>query len=101
MKNKFILIVVFIAYLLITSCASKVRDYYSGNTKDLNSLIDSIEKADMILIPDTSEWDEIWYSSSLGTYRVKTINVKGPNEVYKLTISGDSIISYEYQVEKR
>lgn len=100
-KCKFILFVIFIVNLLILSCNKSNVRYLTGNTDNLNNLIDSIEKSEMILIPDTSEWEEILYSSCFGTYREKTIDVKGPNKIYKLTISGDSIISYEYKVEIR
>lgn len=101
MKNTIrnILILIILAFLFI-SCATPNR-YISGSTTDLKNVLDSIERADMILFPDTTYWRESWYNSNLGIYREKTININGIDQIYIMTISGDSLVNYKYRVERK
>lgn len=64
------ILILIILVLLFISCTTPNR-YISGSTTDLKNILDSIERADMILFPDTNYWRENWYNSNLGIYKKK------------------------------
>lgn len=102
MKNTIrnILILIILAFLFI-SCATPNR-YISGSTTDLKNVLDSIERADMILFPDTTYWRKIYYNSNLGIHKEWVININGIDRIYIMTINKeDSLINYNYRVERK
>lgn len=96
--KKILFLFVFTIFTLI-GCGTKAI-FVSGSTDDLSIVFDSIEKADEILIPDTSLWMKSHYMTNLGPYVEKTLIINGVGKQYILTISGDSSkIKYRYRVE--
>ena len=89
------------AFILI-ACGTSNR-YVMGTTSDLPAIMDSIGRADAILIPDTSMWRTAWYQSNMGAYWEKYIIINGVDKRHIMTIEpcDDGKISYEYRVEKK
>ena len=88
--------------LMLIACGTSNR-YVMGTTSDLSAILDSIGKADAILIPDTSMWRTTWYHSNMGAYWEKYIIINGVDKKHIMTIEpcDDGKINYEYRVERK
>ena len=88
--------------LALIACGTSNR-YVMGTTSDLSAIMDSIGRADAILIPDTSMWRTTWYQSNMGVYWKKYIIINGVDKKHIMAIEpcDDGKISYEYRVERK
>lgn len=93
-------ILTFLIVILSLSCSTFNPRYSVGSKVELTELIDSVQTADGISIPDTSQWIKSHLISNVGVIKSYLYYSKIDKRSYILSITNvDSIYHYNYRVE--